>query len=134
MAEALSLEKIAQYAFLGFIVISILAGLAVGYMAWPDSGYAQADVNTTAGYVTLIMVILGIIVGLVSITAKEVGPFLMAAIALAVIRGEIFQSLDEIHVLLANWALYIVNFIVAFVAPAAVLIAIRQVYTMARAK
>lgn len=134
MAEMISLERIAQYAFLGFVIVSILAGLAVGYMAWPESGTAQADVDNTAGYVTLLMVILGLIVGLVSITAKEVGSFLMAAIALAVIRGEIFQALDKIHPLLANWATYIVSFIVAFVAPAAVLIAIRQVYTLARTK
>lgn len=134
MAEMVSLERIAQYAFLVFVVISILAGLAVGYMAWDESGVAQADVENAAGYVTLLMVILGIIVGLVSITAKEVGQFLLAAVALAVIRGEIFQALDKIHVLLANWATYIVNFIVAFVAPAAVLIAIKQVYMLARAK
>lgn len=134
MAEMMSLERIAQYAFLGFVIISVLAGLAVGYMAWPESGVAATDVADTAAYVTLLMVILGIIVGLVSITAKEVGPFLMAAIALAVVRGETFQALDKIHELLALWALYIVNFIVAFVAPAAVIIAIRQVYTLARTK
>jgi hypothetical protein len=134
MAEMMSPERIAQYAFLAFVIISILAGLAVGYMAWPDSGVAKADVDNTAAYVTFIMVILGIIVGLVSITAKEVGPFLLAAIALAVIRGDIFQALEVISPLLANWASYIVSFIVAFVAPAAVIIAIRQVYTLARTK
>lgn len=134
MAEKIKLEKIAEYAFLGFVVISIVAGLAVGYMAWPESGVAALDVANTKAYVMLIMVILGIIVGLSAITIKEVGPFLMAAIALAVVRGEAFSALDKIHVLLANWAIYIVNFMVAFVAPAAVLIAIKQVYTLARAK
>lgn len=134
MAEKKPLEKIAEYAFLAFVVISILAGLAVGFMAWPESGVTKADVDNVAGYVTLIMVILGIIVGLTAITIKEVGPFLIAAIALAVIRGEAFEVLDKIHVLLSNWAFYIVNFIVAFIAPAAVLIAIKQVYALARTK
>lgn len=134
LAGKAQLERIAEYAFLGFVIISILAGLAIGYMAWPDSGVAAADVENATGYVTLIMLILGIIVGLTAVTMKEVGPFLMAAIALAVIRGEAFTALDKIHVLLYNWAFYIVNFIVAFVAPAAVIIAIKQVYALARAK
>jgi lysylphosphatidylglycerol synthetase-like protein (DUF2156 family) len=134
MTEKLRLEKLAEYAFLGFVVISIIAGLAVGYMALPESGVASGDVANTVAYVTLIMVILGIIVGFVSISEKETGTFLIAAIALAVIRGEIFRALDKIHVLLANWAIYIVNFMVAFVAPAAVIIAIKQVYVLARKK
>jgi len=32
------------------------------------------------------------------------------------------------------WSMYMVNYIVAFVAPAAVIIAIKQVYTLAKTK
>jgi len=143
MAEMMSLERIAQYAFLGFVVISIIAGLAIGYMAYdagyediPGSGWADPDVEDANAWVTLIMLILGIIVGLVSITTKEVTPFLISAIALMVTRVglDVWLPLEKIHDLLYYWATAILSYFVAFAAPAAVLIAIRQVYTMAREK
>ena len=148
MAEMMSLERIAQFAFLGFVLISILAGLAVGYMAYdagiedyPGSGWLDEDVADVNAWVTLIMLILGIIVGLVSITTKEVTPFLISAIALMVTRvglgtttGDVWKPLENVHELLYYWATAILNYIVAFAAPAAILIAIRQVYIMARAK
>lgn len=65
-------------------------GLAVGYMAYdksPDAadiGWYDPDVENINGYVMLIMLILGIIIGITSITAKEVTPFLIATIALVV--------------------------------------------------
>jgi hypothetical protein len=143
MAEMMSLERIAQYAFLGFIVIAIIAGLAIGYMAYdahiedyPGSGWLDSDVEDANAWVTLIMLILGIIVGLVSITTKEVTPFLISAIALMVTRVglDVWLPLEKIHDLLYYWATAILSYFVAFAAPAAVLIAIRQVYTMAREK
>lgn len=127
-------EEIAEYAFIAFVIVAIVAGLAVGYMAWPDSGIDPIVVADARTYVTLIMLILGIIVGLISITAKEVTPFLIAAIALAVVRTDVWSPLSRIHYLLYYWAHDIVSFIVAFVAPAAVIIAIRSVYALAKKK
>lgn len=142
MAELMSLEKIAQYAFLGFVLISVLAGLAVGYMAYDASAHwNDASVSDANGWVTLLMLILGVIVGLVSITTKEVTPFLISTIALMVTRvglgtvtGDVWKPLERVHELLYYWATAILNYIVAFAAPAAVLIAIRQVYILARTK
>ncbi|MEA2089656.1 MAG: hypothetical protein U9O89_02725 [Thermoproteota archaeon] len=140
-AKKMETEQIAQYAFMAFVVIAIIAGLAVGYMAydaadhWDDSGVADSN-----GYVTLIMLILGIIVGLVSITAKEVSPFLMAGIALMVARigvgtaADVWEPLTRIHELLYYWATGILNYIVAFVAPAVVIIAFKAVYVLAKEK
>ena len=137
----ISYEHIAEYTFMLFVAIAIIAGFAVGYMAynaqlhWYDP--AVADTN---GYITLLMLVLGIAVGLVSITAKEVTPFLTAAIALVVARVgvgtafDVWQPLARLHDLLWYWATGILNYIVAFVAPAAVIIAIKSVYTMARTK
>jgi len=130
----MNLEKMAEWAFIIFVIIAIIAGLAVGYMAWPDSGTDLATVLDTNGWILLVMLILGIIVGVVSISTKEVMPFLIAAIALIAIRGEIFAPLEIIHPLLKYWSMYMVNYIVAFVAPAAVIIAIKQVYTLAKTK
>jgi hypothetical protein len=133
-------ERIARYAFAAFVIIAIVMGLVVGYMAWNANntyplGWSDTNVNNTNGYVTLILLILGIIVGLVNITSKETKLFLIAAIALIVASvSKVWTPLDTVHPLLAYWADGILNYIVAFVAPAAVIIAIRSVFSMEKAK
>ncbi len=140
-----TMEEVAEYAFMAFVAIAVLAGLALGYMAYDADdtyplGFADEGVANARGYVTLIMLVLGIVVGLVSITAKEVQSFLMAAIALMVARigigttADVWAPLGEVHMLLPYWATEILNYIVAFAAPAAVLIAVRSVWTLARKK
>jgi hypothetical protein len=132
----MELEKIARWAFAAFVIIAIVMGLVVGFMAynasagWLDTGVSDAD-----AYVTLVLLILGIIVGLISITAKEVTPFLIAAIALIVAAiSNVWSPLNTIHELLYNWAYAILRYIVAFAAPAAVIIAIKAIIAMERTK
>jgi len=130
-------EEIAKYAFMAFGVIAIVMGLVVGFMAydatlhWFDS--SVADIN---GYVTLIMLILGIIVGLISITAKEVTPFLIAAIALMVtgVSTDVWSPLSKVHQLLYYWATAILTYFVAFAAPAAVIIAAKSIWAITKEK
>ena len=125
------MEKVARWAFVAFVIIAIVMGLVVGYMRYnADPNYANAN-----GYVTLLLLILGIIVGLISIAAKEVTPFLIATIALIVASiSNVWLPLTTIHELLYDWATAILNYIVAFTAPAAVIIAIKSVFAMEKAK
>jgi hypothetical protein len=143
MASQASMEKVAHYAFLAFVLIAIVAGLAIGawaYNTYPDNSYpygitVNSDIANANSYVLLIMLILGIIVGLISITAKEVQSFLIATIALiAASLAQVWQPLDTISHILPYWATLILNYIVAFVAPAAVIIAIRAVFALERSK
>jgi hypothetical protein len=123
----MEMEKIAHWAFVACVVIAIVMGLVVGYMSYNSD---SNTVNTDAD-VTLVLLILGIIVGLINITAKEVTPFLIATIALIVASlSNVWAPLGTIHALLFDWAHYILNYIVAFVAPAAVIIAIKAVFAM----
>lgn len=125
------MEKIARWAFVAVVVIAIVMGLVVGAMA--NNGTNVTDANA---YLTLILVILGIVVGLISVTAKDVTPFLIAAIALIV------AGMSNVWILLHNgtlnllyyWATEIVDYIVAFAAPAAVIIAVRSLLAMEKAK
>jgi len=151
----ITLEEIAKYAFMAFVVIAVVAGLAIGYSVYAATEDADAerleDLADTNAYVTLVMLILGLIVGLVSVTAKEVRPFLIAAIALIVtgVGAGItvsaagvtvgmgvwspFLAIDSLEVL--YWlATYILNYIVAFASPAAVIIAIRSIWAIAKEK
>ena len=130
----MEMEEIARWAYIAFVVIAIVMGLAIGYMAydaeyhWADSSVADAD-----GWVTLIMLILGIIIGITSITAKEVTPFLIATIALIVATiANVWGPLGNIHELLYYWPDAILRYIVAFAAPAAVIIAVKSVLAMAK--
>jgi len=125
----MEMEKIARWAFIAFVIIAIVMGLVVGYMRYNnDSNLANID-----GWITLVLLVLGIIVGLVSITVSEVQPFLIAAIALIVAgMSNVWSPLGTIHELLYLWASYILSYITAFVAPAAVIIAIKGVLKMAK--
>lgn len=129
------MEEIARWAFIAFIVIAIVAGLAIGYMAWDAQSWTDTNVANANAWVILIMLILGIIIGLTSITAKEVTPFLIATIALIVASAaNVWGPLATIHDLLYYWATAILSFIVAFAAPAAVIISIKSVLAMAKEK
>jgi uncharacterized membrane protein len=127
----MDMEKIAHWAFVAFVIIAIVMGLIVGYMV----NQSYSNTATVDSDVTLILLVLGIIVGLVKITAKEVTPFLIAAIALiAASISNVWSPLTTINALLYDWATYIVHYITAFVAPAAVIIAIKAVFAMERMK
>jgi hypothetical protein len=127
----MEMEKIARWAFIACVVIAIIMGLVVGYMSYNG----DANLNNTNAYVTLVLLILGIIVGLINITSTEVTPFLIVAIALIVASiSNVWSPLSTIHELLADWAFYILHYIVAFVAPAAVIIAIRAAFAMEKSK
>lgn len=127
----------ARWAFLAFVVIAIVMGLVIGYMAynatlhWSDTNVMNADAD-----VMLILLILGIVVGLISVGVKDVTPFLIATIALVVAGtlSNVWQPLATIHQLLYYWASAILKYIVAFAAPAAVIIAIRHVFSITREK
>lgn len=135
-AKKMETEQIAQYAFMAFVAISIIAGLAYGYNRWDFAEHPLEADLWDEGWIMLIMVILGIIVGLVSITAKETTPFLIASIALIVTSTMIapFDAINKVAAPLGYMATWIVTFIAAFAAPAAVLIAIKEVYAMAKEK
>jgi len=127
----MNMDKIARWAFTAFVFIAIVMGLVVGYMSYNN----DANYDNTKAYVTLIMLILGIIVGLVSLTAKEVTPFLIATIALIVASSaNVWAPLGTISPLLYDWATEILRFIVAFAAPAAVINAVKAVFAMAKEK
>jgi hypothetical protein len=135
----MEMEEVARWAYIIFLVIAILAGLAIGYMAWDAGGFsATTAVADAHGYVLLIMLILGIIIGITgSITAKEVSAFLIATIALMVVgSGNVWTPLQQVEILeiLYYFAAAITTYIAGFAAPAAVIISIKGIIAMAKEK
>jgi hypothetical protein len=135
--KKMEMDKIARWAFIAFVIIAIVMGLVVGYMANIATLHLMdSNVRNAESYVTLVLLILGIVVGLITITAKEVRPFLLATIALIVASlSNVWGPLQNGTLdLLYYWATEILSFIIAFTAPAAVIIAIRAIFAMERVK
>ena len=80
--------------------------------------------------VTIILIILGLVVGFLNITSKETTGFLIASIALLVAGS---AGLDKIP-LIGIWVYPILINIITFVAPAAIIVALKTVYQLARKK
>ncbi len=139
----MNIQEIARWAFIVFFVVALLAGLILGYSTYdsyvltpldPPDNWAE-NIKTNNGYVLFSMLILGVIIGLTSITRKEVTAFLIATIALLVASGaNVWAGLWYLHPLLFFWASAILSYIVAFAAPAAVIISIKSVLAMAKEK
>jgi hypothetical protein len=104
-------------AFLVGIILAIVGG--IGYH--DNSG------------ITLTLVIVGIVVGVLNITGKEVLPLLIAAIALIVVgltKG--FAPLNDLGGEAGTKINDIVAYIAIFITPAAIISAVRAIWAVAR--
>ena len=114
--------KIGEWAFIVFVIIAILSGLVAGIAG-----------KSATGWVTLVMVILGIVIGFTTITTKEATPFLTAAIALLVANaGGVFLVIDQVLKPLGTIIDAIVGNVAAFVAPAAIILAIKAIINISK--
>ncbi len=116
----MDMDQIGEYAFLACVIIAVLAGIAAGAVA------------AYAGWITLALVVLGVVVGLLNVSEKETTAFLVAAIALLA-AGNIAEwtVVNEVVFGLGTMIAKILGNVAAFVAPAAVIVALKAVWTMA---
>ncbi len=122
----LSLAKIGELAFILVVIIAVVAGLATTKL----NPVQQA-------WVLVALMILGVIVSLTTITEKEVGQFLVTSIALLVACMSALMVLGQIGgaplaVDYVRTVGGVVGNIMAFVAPAAIIPAVKGVYVLAR--
>ena len=109
-------EKIGSYAFLIGIGIAILAGVFSSVIP--------------KGTLTLILVILGLVVGFINITDTEVQGFLIASIALILTSNADLNSIPAV----GSYLTAILSNITVFVAPAALIVALKAIKGMAESK
>ena len=102
--------KIGKWAFIGGLVVAVLAGLFFqpGWAVW-------------------VLAILGVIVGLLNVTAEDTRSFLLASIALT-LSATALNTLP----LLGTALSFILPFVVAFVAGATIVIALKELFQAAR--
>ncbi len=120
----MSMAKWGEYAFLLGVIIAIIAGIAVVASGEP----AGEALGSLAPIVAGVLFIIGIVVGLLNITDKEVTPFLVAAIAFlltATVPWGLIPAIGE-------YIRQILIYTAAFVAPAAVIVALKAVFALAK--
>jgi hypothetical protein len=107
------LSKIGFWAFILGLVISVVCGIV-------------APQNSI---IVIILVILGLIVGFLNITAKEIMLFLVATIALVVVGG-VFEPIKVLGVgaILNN----MLGYVATLMAPAAVIAAIKALWAVGK--
>ncbi len=111
------LSIVGAAAFGAGYVVAVVAGIW-----WPDNGDLIAA-----------LVILGLIVGVLNVTTREITPYLVAAIALVLIgSNQVFTPLNLVADGLGERINLIVRMMAIFTAPAAVVQAIRGGMLLAR--
>ena len=115
-------SKLGQWAFIIGVVLAMVIGL-----------FSAKIAASTLGTLTLVLVLLGLVAGFLNVTEKETTPFLVAAAALMLTATSVgaLQSID-LGVNLGDYLAGVVTQIGVFVAPAAVIVSLKAIYSLAR--
>jgi len=107
---------------------------AIAFFAGMLLAIIGGGVSRDNGTIVLILVIMGIIIGLFNITGREMIPFLVAAIALVVvgIAARPFAPLDDVIDGLGRVLNGMVAYIAVLMTPAAIINAVRVVWSLAQ--
>ncbi len=109
----MSQGKMGRWAFIIGLIIAVLLGFV---------GFA---------YSSLILVILGLIVGFLNVSEKEASAFLIAVIALLLVGVAGLKALDVVGTLY-TWVQTVLVSFTTFVSAAAVVVAIKELFSTAR--
>lgn len=116
-------SKLGQWSFIIGVVIAIVIGL-----------FSNQLPGNIPGVLTLVLVLLGIVVGLLNITATESTSFLVASIALLATgtAHATLKVIDGVGLPLGSWLAGVVTQIGVFVAPAAIIVALKAIQSLAK--
>jgi len=112
----MDMEKIGRLAFIVGLVISVIAGLF-------DLSTMGIEI-----YVFAVLAVLGVIVGFLNVKGEEVQQFLVATIALVLV-GTALISIPAIGTIATS----IVSAFISFVSGAALIVALKTVYSVSKA-
>jgi len=106
------MEKLGSWAFLIGVILAVIFGV-VGGGTW----------------LPILLIVLGLVIGLINITDKEVIPFLWAGTVLVIVSafgGQVFNNIGFMAAILANLLMLFV--------PATIIVALKSVFSMAKGK
>ena len=112
----------------GFLALAGAVSFVVGYILAIVGGHTWPHNTGIIGA----LAIMGVFVGFLNITAREVMPYLIASIAVVVIAGlKIFTPLNQAMYGLGTDLNDIMSFLAIFTAPAATIVAVRAGISLA---
>lgn len=123
--DEMNMQTIGSYAFLIGVLLALVLGFFGGF------GIGQEVILLTLG-------VLGLVVGLVNITEKEIVPFLVAAIAINVSLGSLSTVIKNVLGIipafagLATGIVTTLGYLMVFVSPAAAVVALIAIWNMAK--
>ena len=112
-------SKMGEWAFIIGVLVAIVIGL-----------FTSSIGENLQGWLVLLLVVLGLIVGLLNVSEKETTPFLIAAAAL-LITGTAGSSLAIIPVI-GGYLQDVVQNIAVFVTPATIVVALKAIQSLAK--
>lgn len=110
--------KIGQWAFIVGVILAVVFGFL--------------KAGNWAGIVTLVLVVAGLIVGFLNVTEKETTPFLVASIALMATSVANLEVINDLVPNVGTWLQSIVGNFAVLIAPAAVVVALKAVHSLAQ--
>jgi len=114
--------KTGSWAFIFGVIVAIVAGAFSDY------------VSMYASWIVLLLGLLGLVVGFMNVTSKETVPFLVAAIALVASTASFNLVLETVGGSAAAVVQTTLGFIAVFVAPAAIVVALKAIFALASEK
>ena len=113
-----------NWAFVIGALLAIIMGL----------GAAAGAAFATNTWLVLLLVVLGLVVGFANITKKEVGSFLLAVAALVLVGSAGVANINTLVPFVGDFLASTVDNFVVFIAPAALVVAVRSAWNLASAK
>ncbi|MGV8150464.1 MAG: hypothetical protein ACP5NV_01925 [Candidatus Woesearchaeota archaeon] len=113
--ESNMLAKVGSWAFIIGVIIAIIVGIFSG---------------TGNAVTTTVLIVLGLIVGFLNVTGRETTPFLLAAVSLVIVSalgGNMLGAVAGVGMFLQG----ILNALMTFVIPAAIIVALKAIYALA---
>lgn len=115
-------KQIGNYSFIIGVIIAVVLGLA------------SQQLGTASAWLWSLLIVLGLVVGFLNVTGKETKEFLWVTVALVVVAfagSAQISSWGNVQ-LIGQYLSGIFNSILAFVIPASVVVALKDVWALAK--
>lgn len=126
-------QKVGSMAFMAGFGVAVLAGIAQAADSIMGTNMISSDI---AGVIALVLIILGLVVGYMNIKDKHITDFLIATVAVAIIGLVALSPATAIAAGLTNPIVITINSIVGnivtLVAPAALVVGLKQIMALAK--
>lgn len=117
-------KKIGDYSFIAGVILAIFLGLATKKLGEAES------------WLWSLLIVLGLVVGLLNVSGKETKEFLWVTVALVVVAfaGSTQANLISLEgvELIGKYLKQTFNSILAFVVPASIVVALKEVWILAK--